>query len=875
MAKLKQGSLYAGSKPAVLIGKRLSFFGMLPLASPVCIACRKHWQSMWTGLRLFYLRLCANKIPQPVQRRMVFHLNLFFGHSVRLVTLKAIRQMQLARGTPGRMLASRSENSRKNLLLATSSRLPLLGFTSRSMLLFGAQPLGSGFAVKHPALILHEHKGGLPDQRSEPTQTGSLSAHPGPNLAPIFRWRMQPLASGFTVEHRASTRQADRGRWVEQRSENRRSLGRSGASVTDETPEALGVSGAAIKTPRSDLRTIGFRSVSRVVEAASREGAENDRKPGSSSVLRLFGSSFFAARVGLTSRSMLLLGAQPLGSGFAVKHPALLLQEDKGRLPDQRSENSPTQTGSLSAHPGPILAPIFRWRMQPLASGFTVEHRAPTRQVDRGRWVEQRSENRPSLGRIGASVAGETPEALGVSGAAIKTLKTPRSDLHTIGFRSVSWVAEAASREGAENDRKPGSSSVLGLFGSSLFAARVGLASRSIILLRAQPLGAGFAVKHPALILHEHKGRLRDQRSERSPTQTGSLSAHPDPNLAPIFRWRMQPLASGFTVEHRAPTRRADRGRWVEQGSENRPSLGRSGASVAGETPQALGAFGPPIEAPRSPSRASGAQPVSRVAESLREWEEEGRKPRDRSPIGSRGSGAFAAQAGSTLRPILRIIVNPDLAISRGCISHHSPLTFHQSILVEPPKHCVKMQPFDSGFAAEHPAPGRHGHKGLWPYRQSENPDFPGRTRTSAADETPETLRVSGAAIKTPRSDSRTIGFRPVWRVADSNRRTAEASSQILLPKQFQVEGDAKPLRLEHVGPWTAPIPMRAEAKSVEERVEQAGTNSMAEPGLGGRTTVLLSDLKRVARQDLQALSESVYDLIIDRVRREKERLGR
>ncbi len=815
MAKLEQNTLYAGIEPHKKIGKRLAFFGTLPLASPLCLPFRRRPLSSWTGLRLFYLPSWTNKTPRPVPWRMVFHLNLLFRHSVRLETFKGSRHTQLIRDAPRRRLANRNRNSRKNLFLPAPLRVPLFSRVDHL------------FVLRIP----------LPALTSDP-------------------------------RNREAGRRSSR------------------------------ASGPDMEAPWYRLHAAAAHSVSRVAESASRKSREIDRKRGSGFWLRLLGNSSFAAGVRFALRSLHLLRAQPFGPAFAIKHPAPIRHEHRRRLPDQRSENpsslsrgrtsvadrAPKKLGvaprvsvptplvnsrpltcwpaidaqlvspiaesglwevaqnerkapqsyartigfrpvwpiaeshrregaqekrklegrslvrlreikSLSARPGRTLAPILGLRAHPLGSGFAVEDRAPKPDVDRGQWLHRRSESPPPPGSGRRSIADEMPEALGAFGPRIEV---SGSDFQTSRVQTRARVAESALRKRAEDGGKPGDPSRIGLHGSRSLVTREGFTLGPILR----------TVVDPDLTLP------RALVSHQSP-----LTFHRSP---------IPPLRSRFAAEHPAPGRQGHKGRRPDPHRENPPLLGLVRASAADETPEAWSAASAAI-----PSRVPG-------------YQTEKPAPVNRGLLLQRR--LFSVQSAD---PITLASSRPS-PLGRIGVGRSSRL---------PPKR----------FPVESNArPSRPVHVGQRTYpiaMQAEAKSFEERAASDSMGE-PNGLLLQPRLFSVRSADPITLAFS---RRNPLGRTGVGRSSQLLPPKRFPVESKARASRLVHVGQRTHPIAMQAEAKSFEER---AASNSMAEPRLGGRTAVF-SDLKKVARQDLQALSQSVYELIVNRVRREKERVGR
>jgi hypothetical protein len=85
--------------------------------------------------------------------------------------------------------------------------------------------------------------------------------------------------------------------------------------------------------------------------------------------------------------------------------------------------------------------------------------------------------------------------------------------------------------------------------------------------------------------------------------------------------------------------------------------------------------------------------------------------------------------------------------------------------------------------------------------------------------------------------------------------------------------GDVASVGLVHVHRRAKSVATAANGKSVETTGEQSRYHSIVPAGLAARNRGALRELV-ASRRDMQVLSQCVYEIIVDRVRREKERIG-
>ena len=568
--------------------------------------------------------------------------------------------------------------------------------------------------------------------------------------------------------------------------------------------------------------------------------------------------------------------------------------------------------GSFAAPARPTLGAIIASRAHPLGSGLAVEHGDPRRPEHRGQGLDPRRGNLPARVRSLGSAAGNTPEALYAGSAAISSDALSRKALQLAlsGGGGLFYRRLYALRPIPRGWR-----------GSFTVPARSTLGA--IIASRAHPLGSGLAVEHGDPRRPEHWGQGRDPRRENLPAPVRPLGsaagntpealyaasaatssdatsrkalkpalsgggglfyrrlfalraldpitrALPQPSLrawsrsfavparstlGAILVQRAHALGSGLAVEHGDPRRPEHWGQGLDPRRENLPAPVRSLASAAGNTREALHAGSAAISSDALRRKASqltlsdGGGLFYRRLFALRPI-----------PRGERGS--FAFPAGSTLGAII----------------------------------ASRAHPLGSGLAVEHGDPRRpeHGGQGLEPRRE-----MPALVRSLASAAGREALYAGSAAISSdaksrkasqpalsggaglfyrrlfalqPLDDPITLALpTPILR----GRSRLKSITQSLLPGHLPGEGDSASPRLVHVDYSAASIPIRKEEKPVGSTVEQSRSYSIAEADSGGRKAGGLSELKAATHRDMQVLSQRVYELIVDRVRREKEKLGR
>ena len=202
-----------------------------------------------------------------------------------------------------------------------------------------------------------------------------------------------------------------------------------------------------------------------------------------------------------------------------------------------------------------------------------------------------------------------------------------------------------------------------------------------------------------------------------------------------------------------------------------------------------------------------------------------------------------------------------------------------------------RVHPWRSGSPVE-AGLGEPGEQ--WLDQGRENSPILDRSRPIAAGDTPDALAAATTAVS-----SRAKGWRAAMPVLSGgggllHRRafSLRASNQTMLrlpgpdmrglkesdqnlQGDLPAAGDTSPPRLVHVERSAGSIPRQSEAKPAEAGEERSRSYSMAEPGFARRKAGAITDLKAATRWDIQTVAQQVYELIVDRVRREKERLGR
>ena len=580
--------------------------------------------------------------------------------------------------------------------------------------------------------------------------------------------------------------------------------------------------------------------------------------------------------------------------------------------------------GSFAVPARSTLGAIIASRAHALGSGLAVEHGDPRRPEHWGQGLDPRRGNLPALVRSLGSAAGNTPEALYAGSAAISPDATRRkaSQLTLSGGGGLFYGRLFALR--ALDPITPALPQPSLRAWSRSFAVPEGSTLGAIIASRARPLGSGLAVEQADPRRPEHWGQGLDPRRENLPARVRSLAfaagnttealyaaiaaissdvisrkaskpllsgggglfygrlfalraldpttrALPQPRLrawsrsfavpgrstlGAILVQRALPLRSGLAVEQGDPRRPEHWGQGLDPRRENLPAWVRSLASAAGNTREALYAGSAAIpsgalsQKASRPALSGGGGLSYRRLFALR-------------PIPGGGRGSVAFPAGSTLGAII----------------------------------ASRAHPFGSGLAVEQGDPRRpeHGRQGLDPRR--EMPALV-RSLASAAGSTREALYAGSAAISSDalrRKASqpalsggaglfyrRLFALQPLDTITLAlptpilrGRSRLKSITQSLLPGHLPGEGDSASPRLVHVDYRAASIPMRKEEKSVGTTVEQSRSYSIAEADSGGRKAGGLSELKAATHRDMQVLSQRVYELIVDRVRREKEKLGR
>jgi hypothetical protein len=182
-----------------------------------------------------------------------------------------------------------------------------------------------------------------------------------------------------------------------------------------------------------------------------------------------------------------------------------------------------------------------------------------------------------------------------------------------------------------------------------------------------------------------------------------------------------------------------------------------------------------------------------------------------------------------------------------------------------------------------------------WANQQRRNPPAPNRSTTSVVGSTSEALFDPSAALssdaifhpasKLPLSDAGRLHRQFFFlRASDPNklallgpcrRRRLEGRNQSLASRDLLVEeGSAGALRLVHAQKSVGKIPMRTEVMPVDARMERR-SSPLAESHPAQWQSTRTTDLKTANPRDMQVIAQRVYELIVDRIRREKERLGR
>jgi hypothetical protein len=331
-------------------------------------------------------------------------------------------------------------------------------------------------------------------------------------------------------------------------------------------------------------------------------------------------------------------------------------------------------------------------------------------------------------------------------------------------------------------------------------------------------------------------------------------------SLGPILARRVRPLRSRLTVGHGDVTRRGREGQWVESWRENPPALDRSRPIAGNDTPET--------------SAVAGAAIFS------------GAKARQAAMPRLLGSGRFFLQRPFALRTLDPIPLSlPPPSPGGRCGPFAVPARSTLEPILGP-----RVHPWRSGSPVE-AGLGEPGEQ--WLDQGRENSPILDRSRPIAAGDTPDALAAATTAVS-----SRAKGWRAAMPVLSGgggllHRRafSLRASNQTMLrlpgpdmrglkesdqnlQGDLPAAGDTSPPRLVHVERSAGSIPRQSEAKPAEAGEERSRSYSMAEPGFARRKAGAITDLKAATRRDIQTVAQQVYELIVDRVRREKERLG-